>query len=62
MDAPRRIYWLRPLPLREADASLAAFRRLWSAHLDALERHLARHLDRMDDQSTPAKRKTRRRR
>jgi len=31
----------------------AQFRRFWSAHMDALERHL----DRMD-QSTPTKRKT----
>ncbi len=34
-------------------ASGAQFRRFWSAHVDALERHL----DRMD-QSTPTKRKT----
>jgi len=34
---------------------LARFRRFWSAYVDALERHL----DRMD-QSTPAKKKTRR--
>ena len=39
------------------DAWLAPFRRFWSAHVDALERHL----DHMD-QSTPTKRKTRRRR
>jgi hypothetical protein len=38
------------------DAWLAPFRRFWSAHVDALERHL----DRMD-QSTLTKRKTRRR-
>jgi hypothetical protein len=36
---------------------LAQFRRLWSAHVDALERHL----DRMG-QSTPPKGKTKRRR
>ena len=61
VDAQRRIYRLKPEPLRELDAWLAQFRRFWSAHVDALERHL----DRMDqstrDQSTPTKRKTRRR-
>ena len=56
VDAQRRLYRLRPEPLQEVDAWLAPFRRFWSAHLDALERHL----DRMD-QSTP-KKKTRRRR
>ena len=58
VDAQRRLYRLKPEPLREVDAWLAPFRRFWSAHVDALERHL----DRMDqssmDQSTPAKRKT----
>ena len=53
VDAQRRLYRLKPEPLREVDAWLAQFRRFWSAHLDALERHL----DRID-QSTPAKRKT----
>jgi DNA-binding transcriptional ArsR family regulator len=57
VDAQRRLYRLRPQPLREVDAWLAPFRRFWSAHVDALERHL----DRMD-QSTPAKKKTGRRR
>jgi DNA-binding transcriptional ArsR family regulator len=54
VDAQRRLYRLRPEPLQEVDAWLAQFRRLWSAHLDALERHLDR-----TDQSTPTKRKTR---
>ncbi len=44
VDAQRRLYRLKPEPLQEIDAWLAQFRRLWSAHLDALERHL----DRMD--------------
>ena len=57
VDAQRRLYRLRPEPLQELDAWLAQFRRFWSAHLDALERHL----DRMD-QSTPTKRKTKTRR
>jgi len=56
VDAQRRVYRLRPEPLMELDSWLAPFRRFWSAHLDALERHL----DRMDA-STRAKRKTRRR-
>jgi DNA-binding transcriptional ArsR family regulator len=56
VDAQRRLYRLKPEPLREIDAWLAPFRRFWSAHLDALERHL----DRMD-QSTRTKRTTRRR-
>ena len=53
VDAQRRVYRLRPQSFHEVEAWLAPFRRLWSAHLDALERHL----DRMD-QSTPASRKT----
>jgi DNA-binding transcriptional ArsR family regulator len=53
VDAQRRLYRLRPEPLQEVDAWLAPFRRVWSAHVDALERHL----DRMD-QSTPTKRTT----
>ena len=59
VDAQRRLYRLRPGPLQEVDAWLAQFRRFWSAHVDALERHL----DRMDQsQSTRTKRKIRRRR
>jgi DNA-binding transcriptional ArsR family regulator len=57
VDAQRRFYRLKPEPLQEVEAWLAPFRRFWSAHVDALERHL----DRMDH-STPTKRKTRRRR
>ena len=56
VDAQRRLYRLQPEPLQEVAAWLAPFRRFWSAHVDALERHL----DHMA-QSTPAKRKTRRR-
>src|SRR5438309_6393085 len=40
IDAQRRVYRLRPEPLMELDAWLAPFRRFWSKHLDALERHL----------------------
>ena len=42
VDAQRRVYRIRPEPLREVDAWLAPFRELWSTHLDALERHLDR--------------------
>jgi len=57
MDAQRRLYRLKPEPLQEVDVLLALFRRFWSAHVDALERHL----DRMD-QSTRTKKKKRKRR
>src|SRR6187200_1749220 len=53
VDAQRRLYRLKPEPLQEVDAWLAPFRRFWSAHVDALERHL----DRMDP-PTPTKTKT----
>ena len=42
VDAQRRVYRIRPEPLMQVDAWLAPFRRLWSSHLDALERHLDR--------------------
>ena len=42
VDAQRRLYRLKPEPLREIDDWLAPFRRFWSAHLDALARHLSR--------------------
>ena len=57
VDAQRRLYRLKPEPLQDVDAWLAPFRRFWSTHVDALERHL----DQMD-QSTGTKRKTRRKR
>ena len=44
VDAQRRLYRLKPERLQEVDMWLAQFRRFWSAHVDALERHL----DRMD--------------
>ena len=52
VDAQRRLYRLKPEPLKELDVWLAPFRRFWSAHVDALERHL----DRIDP-PTPTKRK-----
>src|SRR5437588_7862720 len=57
VDAQRRLYKLKPEPLQEVDAWLAPFRQFWSAHVDALERHL----DQLD-QSSPTNRKARRRR
>jgi DNA-binding transcriptional ArsR family regulator len=42
VDAQRRLYRLKPEPFQEVDAWLAPFRRFWSAHVDALERHLDR--------------------
>jgi len=67
VDAQRRLYRLKPEPFQEVDAWLAQFRRFWSAHVVALERHL----DRMDQfaptmatekRATRTKTKTRRRR
>jgi len=40
VEAQRRLYRLRPEPLMEIDAWLVPFRRFWSKHVDALERHL----------------------
>jgi DNA-binding transcriptional ArsR family regulator len=39
-QAQQRIYRLEPGPFRELDAWLAPYRRLWTLHLDKLERHL----------------------
>jgi DNA-binding transcriptional ArsR family regulator len=51
--AQRRLYRLKPEALQEVDAWLAPFRRFWSAHVDALERHLDR-----TDQPTQTTRNT----
>jgi len=55
VEAQRRVYSLRPEPLMELDAWLAPFRRFWSTHLDALERHL----ERMEKRPTSKGRKKR---
>ncbi|MFZ0632444.1 MAG: metalloregulator ArsR/SmtB family transcription factor [Acidobacteriaceae bacterium] len=55
VDAQRRLYRLRPEPLKAVDAWLAPFRRFWEAHVDALERHL----DRMEEQETGTQRRAR---
>ena len=53
IDAQRRVYRIQPEPLQELDAWLAPFRRLWTAHVDALERHL----DRMEQTSRKGKKR-----
>ena len=60
VDAQRRLYRLRPEPLQEVDEWLTPFRRFWSAHIDALERHLDR-MDRAPAKSSLLAKKTRRR-
>ena len=42
VDAQRRVYRIKPEPLKEIDAWISDFRRFWSNHVDALERHLDR--------------------
>jgi DNA-binding transcriptional ArsR family regulator len=55
VEAQRRLYRLRPEPLMELDAWLVPFRRFWSMHVDALEKHL----DKMDTlPSAKGKKKT----
>lgn len=39
-DAQRRIYRVRPDPLRDLDEWLAPYRFMWGARFDDLERHL----------------------
>jgi DNA-binding transcriptional ArsR family regulator len=39
-EAQRRIYRVRPEPLRDVDEWLEPYRRAWNRHLDALECHL----------------------
>jgi DNA-binding transcriptional ArsR family regulator len=53
VDAQRRVYRIKPEPLMELDAWLATFRRFWSGHVDALERHL----DRMEQNPVRKRRK-----
>ena len=58
VDAQRRLYRLKPEPLQEIDAWLAPFRRFWSAHVDALERHLDR-MEQSESRTTGTKRPVR---
>jgi DNA-binding transcriptional ArsR family regulator len=57
IDAQRRVYRIRPEPLMEVDEWLAPFRRFWTAHVDALERHL----DQMDSEPEPESKKGKKR-
>jgi DNA-binding transcriptional ArsR family regulator len=45
VDAQRRLYRLRPEPLREVDAWIEPYRQLWVDRLDRLDRHLQRMKD-----------------
>ena len=56
IEAQHRVYRLRPEPLKELDAWLIPFRRFWSKHVDALERHLAK-MEKMDKQPSAKGRK-----
>ena len=60
VDAQRRLYRLKPEPFQEVDAWLAPFRQVWSAHVDALERHLDRmdHMEHIKQQPKRTKKKT----
>ena len=46
VEGQKRLYRLKPEPLMELDEWLDPFRRFWSKHVDALERHL----DRMEEE------------
>jgi DNA-binding transcriptional ArsR family regulator len=45
VDGQRRVYRLRPEPLRELERWLQPYRRMWAGRLRALEQHL----DEMED-------------
>jgi len=55
VDAQRRLYRLRPERFQEVDAWLEQFRRFWSTHVDALERHLDRMHPRESSKSKTSK-------
>src|SRR3954449_2010760 len=46
VEAQRRVYSIRPEPLRQIDAWLEPYRAMWGRSLDALEQHL----DEMEDE------------
>jgi DNA-binding transcriptional ArsR family regulator len=47
-EAQRRLYSVRPEPLRAIDEWLSPYRRMWAASLDDLERHLEQTSDRRE--------------
>jgi DNA-binding transcriptional ArsR family regulator len=58
VDAQRRVYRVRPEPLRQIDDWIAPYRALWSSSLDALERRLgdmddSDNIDDIDDSPAP---------
>ncbi len=57
VEAQRRLYRLCPEPLKELDAWLLPFRRFWSKHVDALEKHL----EKMDEKPSQSSKKGKRR-
>src|SRR5437588_5946328 len=50
-EAQRRVYSVRPEPLRAIDEWLWPYRRMWAARLEDLERHLATLTDNDDGRS-----------
>src|SRR6201999_2475676 len=56
VDAQRRLYRLRPETLQEVDMWLTPFRGFWSAHVEALERYLAR-MDQPPQKASPTGKK-----
>jgi DNA-binding transcriptional ArsR family regulator len=53
VDAQRRLYSVRPDPLRAMDEWLAPYRRMWASRLDELERRLG-EMDDGDDRDKGA--------
>jgi DNA-binding transcriptional ArsR family regulator len=62
VDAQRRLYRLKPEPFQEVNTWLDQFRRFWSDHVDALERHLDRMEESTLERATSKKKTTRRKR
>ena len=60
IEAQQRVYRLRPEPLMELDEWLEPFRRFWSTHVDALERHLDRMYESEQEKAPPTKRRKKR--
>ena len=60
VEAQQRVYRLRPEPLMELDEWLEPFRRFWSKHVDALERHLDKMAEQEQASPEPVKRRKKR--